>query len=323
MNIQKMLSLLLALGLLAAPLAAAEEAAEEPAQTYDEAAPETAPEAESAPVEAEGEEIELSLGGDAPLTEPEEIPDAVDEFEQWDEGDYVLDYPDVTAKSVRKVFVASQRVYPGTLIWPLKGRTPLMGLSSHVGWRNAARIHSHQGGAWPSWLHHGIDVGGVSTGQMVVAASGGLAYAGEKKGLGKYVVIDHGNGWYTRCQHLSRYAGDVTADCRGVRVEAGDPIGYVGSSGGDYPVHFHFEIAYSPDGPGGTDADYQRETHNFRVRAYSFPQQATILLRWADRWEICSAENMTYITITDAPEEEAAAEDTPSAAEAEPTAGAP
>ena len=259
---------------------------------------------ESSPAEAAGEAAAFSLGGDEdPAPTPTPAPAAeVDTYEQWDGGDYSLSYPDVMDRGIREDMKASDRVYPGTLIWPLKGRTPLEGLSSRVGWRNAARIHGHQGGTWPSWLHHGIDVGGVGTDQVVVACAGGLAYCGEKSGLGRYVVIDHGNGWYTRCQHLSAYAGKLTPGAKAVPVEAGEDIGYVGSSGGDYPVHLHFEIAFSPDGPGGTDADYQRETHNLRVKAYSFHQQAPVLLRWPARWELCTAEKQTFETFPD-PEE--------------------
>lgn len=245
--------------------------------------------------EDSGEEVAFTLG-DAEAFVPEEEPlYAEDTIERWDPEDYYIPYPDVTSPLVRQQVSASERLYPGKLVWPLKGRLPLQGLTSRVGWRNAERIHRHQGGSWPAWLHHGVDVGGVGTDQQVVAADGGLAYAGERSGLGKYVVIDHGNGWYTRYQHLSAYAGDVTDLCRAVPVAAGDPIGYVGNTGGDYPVHLHFELVYSPDGPGADDVVYQRETHNRHIRAYSFPQQGTVLLRWADRWEICTAEKQTYV----------------------------
>jgi len=287
MRYRKALCALLAAALLMLPAALSEEETVE-YEEYDDVV--------SEPAEEAGEELTFTLGGDE---EPEptpvpEVSEDVDVYEQWDDEDYNLSYPDVTDKNIRAAVSASDRVYPGTLIWPLKGCAPLEGLSSHVGWRNAARIHGHQGGTWPSWLHHGVDVGGVGTDQVVVAAAGGLAYCGEKSGLGKYVVIDHGNGWYTRCQHLSRYAGKLYAGARGVPVEAGEDIGYVGSTGGDYPVHLHFEIAFSPDGPGGDDTDYQRETHNFRIKAYSFAQDSVVLLRWPARWELCTAENQNF-----------------------------
>lgn len=283
--------------------ALAEDAGEVPAENAVEVveAP-SAEDVQAPPVEDDVDEVSMTLGGGDELPEPpaeDEEEDAADWAEflldaDWD-GDYELDWPDVTDENLRRSLRPSERVYPGTLLWPLPGKEPLGSVTSHVGWRNADRIHKRQGGAWASWLHHGIDVGGVDSSQAVVAAASGTAYAGRRNGIGYYVVIDHGDGWYTRVQHLSRFAGAVDAESRGVPVEAGDVIGYVGNSGGDYPVHFHFEIAWSPDGGGGDDADYQRETHNRKIKAYSFPQQGVVEMHWAKTWEICTAENQTFI----------------------------
>ena len=263
-------------------------------------APEESPEAavediSIAPVDAVVGEADCDFGDDGTQSAPQEI--IIDEDvseESWtDEGCY-LDCPDVY--DLRGAVAASDRVFPGAMLWPLPGTQPLAHVNSRVGWRNAARIHSGQGGEWPSWLHHGVDIGHVTTSQLVVAAADGVAYAGEQRGNGKYVVIDHGNGFYTKCQHLSRYAGEMFEGCREIPVKAGDPIGYVGCSGGDYPVHFHFEIAWSPDGAGSDDVDYHRETHNRKLYAYSFPQQSIVKMRWPERWELCSALNQTFVT---------------------------
>ena len=244
-------------------------------------------------VDAEVAETTFDLGGDdAPA--PEEY--YIDDGSYTGSPDEVFDLGCPDIYDVKYLVSASDRVYPGTLVWPLPGNAPLSHLSSHVGWRNAARIHRGQGGDWASWLHHGIDVSGVTPSQLVVAADSGVAYAGEQQGNGKYVVIDHGNGFYTKCQHLSRFAGAIFAGCRAVPVQAGDPIGYVGSSGGDYPVHFHFEIAWSPYGPGSDDAEYHEQTHNRDIYAYSFDQQCFIKMHWPQTWELCSAEYQTFVS---------------------------
>lgn len=246
-------------------------------------------------VDADVGEAEFEIGEDAPVPEaPQEA--YVEEYIPQsgpDESCY-LDIPNVY--DIKNVVAASDRVYPGTLLWPLPGTQPLKHISSRVGWRDAARIHRGQGGDWPSWLHHGTDVSHVTAAQLVVAADDGVAYAGVQKGNGLYVVIDHGNGFYTKCQHLSRFAGAICDGCREIPVLAGDPIGYVGRSGGDYPVHFHFEIAWSPDGPGSDDAAYHAQTHNRKIYAYSFPQQSRVKMRWPETWELCSAENQTFVT---------------------------
>ena len=272
-------------------------------------AEETEEEIQSDAVEASVGEVEFSLGGDEPVAE-EPAEEYVDEdyiYESSKKSDYYLNCPDVY--DYKNLVTASARVYSGELIWPLKGMAPPKHFHSHVGWRDAARIHRQQGGTWASWLHHGIDIGSVSTSQVVVAAASGVAYAGESNGIGRYVVIDHGNGWYTRYQHLSRFAGEIFIDCREIPVEAGDPIGYVGNTGGDYPVHLHFEIAWSPDGPGSDDKAYQKQTHNLHLYGYSFPQQCVVRMRWPQTWEMCSAEYQTFVSApepqaTEEPEEE-------------------
>lgn len=256
---------------------------------------------EESSIEAAVSEAVVELGGgeEEETPAPEETVAPEPEIRNDDPDDYVIPYPDVTSKEIKKLLKPSDRVYPGKLVWPLPGRPVLEHITSHVGWRNAGRIHSHQGGSWPSWLHHGIDIGAVTTSQLVVAAAGGKAYAGVKGGDGMYVVIDHGNGWYTEYQHLSAFAGNIRRNCKKVKVEAGDPIGYCGNSGGDYPVHFHFEIAYNPKGAGASDKKYFRQTKNRTIRAWSFPQESVVALHWAKTWEICTAEKQEFVASVD------------------------
>ena len=271
----------------------------------------------SAQVDGDVTEITVELGADEPDPPQEDpvedvpMPEQEAAFDGGGSTGCYIPYPDVC--DLRYAMVPSSRVYPGELVWPLRGATPLMHVTSHVGWRNAGCIHGAQGGTWASWVHHGVDVGHVTTRQVVVAAAPGVAYADHRAGSGNYVVIDHGNGWYTKYQHLSRFAGAIEKGSRGVEVDYGDPIGYVGSSGGDYPVHFHFEIAWSPDGPGSDDRDYSHETSNWVIKAFSFPQESVVYLRWAARWEICSAENQRFVRdrrdITQWPAEAAAVAD--------------
>ena len=273
-------------------------------------------EVESLPVEAEVEEVSLDLGGSgddaddgdlSPLSEAEiEADIVVTDPDDFSGQDVYLRIPDIYDENFIRSLMPSERIYPGLLVWPLQGQTPLTHVTSHVGWRDAYRIQLRQGGTWATWLHHGVDVAGVGTDQVVVAADAGVAYAGHGSGVGNYVVIDHGNGWYTRYQHLSRFAGSMYKHARAIPVAAGEPIGYVGNSGGDYPVHFHFEIAWSPEGPGSDDVDFSKQTSNRRFYAYSFPQQRVVTLSWAKTWEICTAEYQFYYDPEEAPKPEAA-----------------
>ena len=56
---------------------------------------------------------------------------------------------------------------------------------------------------------------------------------------GNGVRIDHGGGWTTQYCHLRR--NSVTVD-RGARVQAGDVLGAVGSSGQADTPHLHFQV---------------------------------------------------------------------------------
>lgn len=73
----------------------------------------------------------------------------------------------------------------------------------------------------------------------VVAAAPGtisVAQAVDKGGYGKYVVIDHANGEKSVYAHLNRLLVTV-----GQRVDQGQQIGNVGSTGSSTGPHLHFE----------------------------------------------------------------------------------
>ncbi|HEY9580611.1 MAG TPA: peptidoglycan DD-metalloendopeptidase family protein [Rhizorhapis sp.] len=59
--------------------------------------------------------------------------------------------------------------------------------------------------------------------QVVAPTRGRVAFAGEYRGYGRIVIIDHGNGWTTLLAHLDRLSVEV-----GSIVRQGDPIGTAG-----------------------------------------------------------------------------------------------
>ncbi|NOX84238.1 MAG: peptidoglycan DD-metalloendopeptidase family protein [Alphaproteobacteria bacterium] len=89
--------------------------------------------------------------------------------------------------------------------------------------------------------HEGVDIK-APRGTKIRAAGGGKVVAATKRykgqtSWGNVVVIDHGHGLVTRYAHLDGYVVK-----KGDRVDAGDVIGTVGSTGKSSGPHLHFEV---------------------------------------------------------------------------------
>lgn len=90
-----------------------------------------------------------------------------------------------------------------------------------------------------SWRHSGVDIA-CPSGTAIYAADSGTvirAQGGWNGGYGLMVVIDHGNGVQSLYGHNSRLYVQV-----GDRVEKGQAISAVGSTGRSTGPHLHFEV---------------------------------------------------------------------------------
>ncbi|TSC70562.1 MAG: peptidase M23 family protein [Parcubacteria group bacterium Gr01-1014_46] len=87
--------------------------------------------------------------------------------------------------------------------------------------------------------HNGVDLASSYGANVLASASGEviIARVGWNGGYGTYVVIKHGNGTQTLYGHLSSLAVSP-----GDRVNQGQIIGKMGSTGKSTGVHVHFEI---------------------------------------------------------------------------------
>lgn len=89
-----------------------------------------------------------------------------------------------------------------------------------------------------AFYHRAIDIANRGGGPILAADAGTVAISGwTSAGYGNHIVIDHGNGFATLYGHLSSL--QVQA---GQRVNRGDVIGQMGSTGRSTGVHLHFEI---------------------------------------------------------------------------------
>jgi murein DD-endopeptidase MepM/ murein hydrolase activator NlpD len=109
---------------------------------------------------------------------------------------------------------------------------------------NSRRIAGHYGPR-KHRMHRGVDLG-LCHGEdrTIVAAFAGkvvkVRNQGRRKGYGRYVILDHGNGLTTLYAHLERWKVKV-----GDELQAGDTIGIGGNSGRSFGAHLHFEMRYN------------------------------------------------------------------------------
>ena len=113
-------------------------------------------------------------------------------------------------------------------------RTPISGarLSSSYGMRR----HPISG---YNAMHRGVDFAAPTGTPIIAAGSGVVTEAGWYGSYGRYIRIRHNSTYDTAYAHMSRIARGVRP---GARVEQGQVIGYVGSTGRSTGPHLHYEI---------------------------------------------------------------------------------
>lgn len=86
-------------------------------------------------------------------------------------------------------------------------------------------------------FHAGMDMAAYRSAPIVAAGPGVVTYAGPRAGYGRLVEVDHGYGFKTRYGHLLRV--DVK---KGDKVNLGDLVGKMGSTGRSTGPHLHYEV---------------------------------------------------------------------------------
>jgi murein DD-endopeptidase MepM/ murein hydrolase activator NlpD len=134
------------------------------------------------------------------------------------DGDW--EYYDASGESLQRMFLHS----------PLKYRRVSSGF-------NPKRYHPilHQ---WKA--HMAVDYAAPSGTPVWAYAGGVVSYAGRAGASGNLVVVKHKDGFSTSYAHLKSFARKLKA---GDRVNQGDVIGYVGSTGRSTGPHLHFALA--------------------------------------------------------------------------------
>ena len=116
------------------------------------------------------------------------------------------------------------------MTWPCPSYTRI---SSEYGWR----IHPTLG---VNKFHNGVDMAAPKGTDILAAFSGEVVAATYNSTMGNYVMLNHGNGYYTIYMHASKLC--VTP---GQIVIEGEKIAEVGSTGRSTGPHLHFGVRKS------------------------------------------------------------------------------
>lgn len=130
----------------------------------------------------------------------------------------IIDYFDEVGKSTKRLLM----------------RTPIDGarLSSKFGMRKHPILGY-------SRMHRGLDFAAPTGTPIYASGDGVVTRIGQNNGYGKMIKLRHANGYETLYAHLSRYAKGIK---KGSKVEQGETIGYVGSTGLSTGPHLHYEV---------------------------------------------------------------------------------
>lgn len=122
----------------------------------------------------------------------------------------------------------------GGPVLPTIGRTTLRGPAFI--WPVHGRVTSNFGPRWGR-MHYGVDIAAPTGTPVYAAAAGTVTYSDWAGTYGMLVKIDHGNGVETRYAHNSQLLVKV-----GDKVQQGQRIALVGTTGASTGPHLHFEV---------------------------------------------------------------------------------
>jgi murein DD-endopeptidase MepM/ murein hydrolase activator NlpD len=132
--------------------------------------------------------------------------------------DSVVDYYDETGKSAKK-FLVRKPVNNAIMRSGFGGRRhPILGYVK---------------------MHTGVDWAAPYGTPIFASGNGVVEKVGWEGGYGKYVRLKHNNGYETAYGHMSAFAKGMEV---GKRVQQGQVIGFIGSTGMSTGAHVHYEI---------------------------------------------------------------------------------
>ncbi|MCW8855436.1 MAG: peptidoglycan DD-metalloendopeptidase family protein [Gammaproteobacteria bacterium] len=131
--------------------------------------------------------------------------------------------------------------------------------------------------------HKGVDYAAARGTPIKASGEGKVIFKGRKGGYGKVIIIKHGSRYSTLYAHLSNFNRKVRI---GSRVNQGQVIGYVGSTGLASGPHLHYEFRVNGVHRNpltvkfpGTKPIPERHKDNFELTTQSYLAQLNVLSR--------------------------------------------
>ena len=106
--------------------------------------------------------------------------------------------------------------------------------------------------------HNGLDLHSADGGPVLAGGDGTVVEKKYRDDFGNMILIDHGQGVFTRYAHLSTFEPGINV---GTTVEAGQQIGLMGNTASyRIPIHLHYELLRG---------DYETPARSFGLTAES------------------------------------------------------
>lgn len=133
------------------------------------------------------------------------------------------------AKKEFKKYLESQSIRLASIpsMWPVVGT-----ISSPFGKREAPFSEGNE-------FHRGVDIRAPYGSPVKAPADGIVREIGYQSAYGRYLELDHKNGFVTKYAHLSKVLVK-----EGVQVKKGQVIGLVGTTGNSTGPHLHYEVIF-------------------------------------------------------------------------------
>ena len=91
--------------------------------------------------------------------------------------------------------------------------------------------------AWE--MHSGVDIPAPLRTPLIATADGTITKMGKDRFLGNYIEIRHSKKYSTLYGHINHFAKNIK---KGTKVERGETIGYMGTTGRSTGSHIHYEV---------------------------------------------------------------------------------